>query len=638
MSCVAAVDQNEHEQRTVPSPKVGKEKRSTHVPSTPKNTETSEPTSVTLGQHDQPITCMDFSSDSTKLVSGDRCGTLKVWSVNSREQISSCQFGVNRVLCSGFSPDSKSVISGNTFGKIAHWQADTGKIIDVYNTMSDAVRAVEFHPSGLTFASANTDGKLRVWNTEDSSLENYRDLESGRLSDLEFSPDGELLAVCSETGRLYIFDSSTLEVIFTKRVFEEPLRSLCFSDDGQRLVLGGYFGSIRFMSLDDMILGEQQSILSSGQLIDVSMAADRLIAVESANGLLILNADASEVLMRRAGTKVFALSGNRKFYASDDDSNHVVLWYGTQPQRVIYADQEEISALEYTQDGRYLISGGEDGSICFWDPSFLTLQRRIFVTCTSVSALVISNDGRHVAVAIRGTNDDREDAWVYIYEVDTGYKTAWFSTDSDTIYGLAYSHADQYVHIVGSDFLGTYSTVRRMFSKKRVRNFGAFWDTCYSNDGRYRLTVGGDVQFRLVRDPHTVDERRYPSDWFGTSCKWHNPYSARFHPSSAYFAVGGKHGLIRVVDVGDLTLATKFASKYGRVEVVRFSQNGNFLASCGEGVVELWDPFSGMNYYSEFLHKGQVNDVSFHPTKGQLASAGEDGRIVIRDIASILDD
>ena len=65
-----------------------------------------------------------------------------------------------------FSPDGKTVVSGSNDKNIKLWSVETGQEIKTLVGHSDAVHSVAFSPDGKTVVSGSSDEKIKLWSVE----------------------------------------------------------------------------------------------------------------------------------------------------------------------------------------------------------------------------------------------------------------------------------------------------------------------------------------------------------------------------------------------------------------------------------------------------------------------------------------
>lgn len=79
---------------------------------------------TTLHGHSNRVTCVAFSPDGTRIVSGSFDRTLRVWDSTTVLETLTLRVRTGNVTTVAFSPDSKHIIGRNADNTITIWDAD----------------------------------------------------------------------------------------------------------------------------------------------------------------------------------------------------------------------------------------------------------------------------------------------------------------------------------------------------------------------------------------------------------------------------------------------------------------------------------------------------------------------------------
>ncbi|CAE6468434.1 unnamed protein product, partial [Rhizoctonia solani] len=234
-----------------------------------------------------PITCVKFSSDGTRFVSGSEAGTICIWDAYTGEmrvgpikahtrQINAVDF-LNDCVVSGsddgnicvcdaltgevmlgplevlprswvnaiaYSPDGKHIATGSD-NEIDLWDAQTGsRLRGPLTGLPGTVLSIQFSPDSTRIAGSSTEygRNITVWDVSDGkNLFGALDGHSSWVRSVTYSPDGTLIASGSSDTTIIIWDAST------GKIFLGPLTghsshvfSVHFSPDSTHLVSGSY--------------------------------------------------------------------------------------------------------------------------------------------------------------------------------------------------------------------------------------------------------------------------------------------------------------------------------------------------------------------------------------------------------------
>ena len=251
-----------------------------------------------LKGHTGEIYCIAFRPDGKVLASagGGHDRTVRLWNVNTRQQIRIFGISLSPTSDFAFSPDGKILASASGADhvdpkedvmNIYLWDADTGELLRTLSGHTGPVNDVAFCPDGKILASTSEDLTVRLWNV--SSGQQIRILtghtDAHMFMSIAFSPDGNMLV----TGGGYhnavgLWDANTGQQIrtltlnphFVQKVNEHMEKSktltgekgwktikgddVAFSPDGNTIASTGH-SSIHLWDTDS---GQYHRILHNG--------------------------------------------------------------------------------------------------------------------------------------------------------------------------------------------------------------------------------------------------------------------------------------------------------------------------------------------------------------------------------------
>ncbi|WP_156177938.1 caspase family protein [Crocosphaera watsonii] len=160
--------------------------------------------------------------------------------------------------------DDKKIISGGEDGKVILWDLEkkTNQIIDDYQNIP--VHSVSFNQTGQIMASASKTGRITVRNLENQLLCSYQlgdtyiqAIENGYFGQssihLEFSPQEEnLLISASADGKVIELDFKNCHLEQSKVLYKNksPITSLSFSPDGKLIAIGDEENSLKIFDIN----------------------------------------------------------------------------------------------------------------------------------------------------------------------------------------------------------------------------------------------------------------------------------------------------------------------------------------------------------------------------------------------------
>jgi WD40 repeat protein/transcriptional regulator with XRE-family HTH domain len=199
-----------------------------------------------------PVNSVAFSHDGTTLATGSADGTVRLWDVATRRQIAALTSHDGPVTSVAFSLDGTTLATGNADGTIRLWDAATRHPVSGPPTSHGGpVVGVAFGPGGGTLASGNDDGTVSLWDLANGSCTGGPLInDPSRATSVALSPDGGTLAAGNADGTIRLWDAATGSP--TSRPLTGPagpVTSVAFSPDGTTLASASPDHTVRLWDL-----------------------------------------------------------------------------------------------------------------------------------------------------------------------------------------------------------------------------------------------------------------------------------------------------------------------------------------------------------------------------------------------------
>ena len=199
-----------------------------------------------LAGHTWFVETLIFSSDGSRLASGDRTGAIYVWDTETGHRKKTLKGHQISVKALAFSPDGTTLASASHRG-IRLWDLDTGDphatLIEYEDSGQVDTLALAFSPDGETLVSTGR-GKMQLWDVNTHRLLSEIPGHRGRIRVLTYAPDGTTLLTGCGDGTIEMWRTDTYTLKSTIKPHTERVEILKFSSDGRTLASGSMDGTI----------------------------------------------------------------------------------------------------------------------------------------------------------------------------------------------------------------------------------------------------------------------------------------------------------------------------------------------------------------------------------------------------------
>jgi WD40 repeat protein len=387
---------------------------------------------------------------------------------------------------------------------------------------------------------------------------------STTVSSLAFSPDGQTLASADATGTIILwYPDSGFMVREPISAHKEYIYSIAFSPDGRYLASASADKTVK---LTDLASGAVEKLGEDPEF-------DFWCVAFSPDGN-VLAAACGDGSVRRWKSALRA--GEKPSF---------------QPiASLVHNDrQAAVKAVEFSPNGKLLVSAGEDNQLVLWDVETAT---KMTVTLQDKERPVL-----HVAFSPDG-------AWIATGSA-YGAITLWSAEKLDRAYRPAVEHDRE---IYGIEF----SPDGQTLASASVDQSARLWDVAAITAGKAEPSKSLEGYSEGV-------------------------YSIAFRPLyTGILATGHDDGTITVWNLSDKPrLAQEMEPVSGDVNALAFGPDGKLLVSAQGKAIVLWDA-GKRKWQTEALqgHKWPVTSVAISPRGSLIASASQDGTIRLWDSAS----
>ena len=316
-----------------------------------------------------------------------------------------------------FSPDDKLIVSGSYDKTVRVWNVDSGQEMIKLNGHTDRVNSVAFSPNGELIASGSSDNTVRVWDVA-SYVQRTAIVSVGEVMKLEghistvnsvtFSKDGKFIVSGSNDNTVRVWNVNSGEEMMKLGGHTNVVNSVAFSNDGKCIVSGSNDKTVRVWNVAS---GGLHTLLNN-QYGSSSVTTSNYYAGEE-----IMKLDHTDEV-----TSV-AFSPDDKFIVSGSADSTVRVWNVASGEEMMKLDHtDEVTSVAFSPDGKSIVSGSLDETVRIWNvdsggykyiqhnPSissaaFLRVEMLKLKHGSWVNSVAFSNDGRRIVSGSRGQLD-----------------------------------------------------------------------------------------------------------------------------------------------------------------------------------------------------------------------------------------
>ncbi len=491
---------------------------------------------------------LSFHPGGKQLASASSDRTVKLWDLETGQELRTFREHGARVLSVAYSPDGARIASADSAGTILLWDPATGQVLRRFQGEGSGVLSMAFHPDGRRLAAPASGSAIAIWDTTDGKeLQRLPGLARAALS-LSFSPDGRTLAAGGDDKTIRIWELEGGRLLHTIRGHLHGVRGLAFGPAAKRLASASSDGTAKLW--DPRVGQDARTLEPRGGVVRGGAFHPRgtMLALALADHTLRLFDPAS-------GEQIQSLGGHT----------------------------DEASCVAFSPDGTSLTSGGRDGTVRLWDLASMKEIRAMVgnpdVPDHGNAVFCVRFDPQGKRIASAGA-----DRTVYLWDAASGKLIDSFRGHQDYIWGLDFHPAGTMLASASTDrTVKLWDLTKRGLLGELRGHRGAVWSVAFHPNGRTVATGSEDATVRFW-DLATASQI--------LALRGHND-----HVFSVSFNANGDRlvsaGADRTVRIWDTTSGQETLVLEGHTDHVRgaaFHPDGRLLASMGEDqVAKLWD-------------------------------------------------
>jgi len=398
-----------------------------------------------------------WSPDGKKIVTGDDDGHLKIFDVETGEELINILAHADGVTSVDFSSDGKTIVSGAGAFPMASpldsydntvklWNASSGELICTFEGHTDGITSVSFSSDGKKILSGSRDDTIKIWDVESHDCLKTFENHTGDVNDVRWSKSCDMILSCSDDATIKIWDVETGDVLHE---FENDfdVMSVAWSKDDEMVVSGSEGCKLEIWEVEsEMLVDEFGGHTNYINSIDASPDKKKLVSGSADYTVRIWDAETGECLKTLEAhtdwVNCVAWSPDGRYIASCGDyADPVIKIWNANTYSCLHTLSGHtggVTSIAWSPDSTKIVSaaGGPpyDVRIIVWD------------VASEEKSLVINNiqppycvdwspDGKYIL-----SGNSARDGIVKVYDAETGVRLATKVAHDFDVYAVKWSH------------------------------------------------------------------------------------------------------------------------------------------------------------------------------------------------------
>ena len=295
------------------------------------------------------------------------------------------------------------------------------------------------------------------------------------------------------------------------------------------------------------------------------------------------------------------------------------LWQQThQALQELRGHRGGVHAVEYSPDGRFLVSAGKDGIVRVWYAATGKLLQELSRHASEINALAFAPDGRQLAAV-----SDKGELVMWSVGDEFRFQQRAALSPSE-LYALCYAPDGTRIAVGGEDAqVRVVSATDGAVQRELSQHTGPVVALCFWSGGRRLISGGKDSQ--LLNWDLSSDPPAPPEIWLRDN----GPAIRGFDLSTDEQHVAVSRGYVDVLRLSDRERVAKLEQDSDVFSSVRFSNDGKrILCANHDSTWRSWEWQSGRNAFRVNAgHSGRLHSAVFSADEKQVATAGADGLV-----------
>ncbi len=581
--------------------------------------------------HEAEILTASISPDNRLIVSGDKAGNIKVWGVDTGQEVASWKYSSKEIQAAVFSPNGKTLATAGQDATLRLWNTDNWQEVATLRGHSASISSISWSSDGLRLASGARDKTVRIWDVVNGlethclqgrndvfrvvkwdsissqlvvadgneirswNTENWEpsfDHKDGKFNilSLALSQCGQWMASAGYDNEVLLYDRFTNKLL-TRVETGSTVWSLAFSPDGKYLLAGLGDGGPMIWRI-----GSNGKTLES---VRGGLVRDSIVrAIE-------FTSDQSQLIVATQQDKKFRLWNSKSVFGNN---------YISFPEDCLDVDPRSGLAINGKPDGTIVVRSFPSGTML---GEMVGHSRPVSLTATSTAMQRLAT--------FAGGNE------VFVWDLKTSkllYRLTIVNnpgTKEPLINQLEFSPDDRFLAVAGVLTMGSVSNSVRLWN---VADGTLYRDVCFDPPGGAHFGFSPDGQEIAIGTSEKVSifpiaSSSEPTESFRTSG---HVFQLRFSPNGKQLVTSGGNDGATVWDSRSKQKLFQFARQRILVRRLAISPDGQTLATIGvDNALRLWHLPSERELCMLLHHAHPIKWLKFASNTKLMAGAPLDG-------------
>ncbi len=391
----------------------------------------------TLTGHPDKVNGVAVTPDGRRAVSASADSTLKVWDLETGAEVCTLAGHAGEVYGVAVTPDGRYAVSASQDNTLKVWDLETGDELRTLAGHSEEVIGVAVTPDGRGAVSASDDRTLKVWDLETGAEVRTLAGHTSAVNGVAVSPDGRRAVSASKDRTLKVWDLETGNEVRTLAGHSHEVHGVAVTPDGRYAVSASQDNTLKVWDLETgqelrSLAGHTGSVngvaVTPGGRGAVSASDDRTLKVWD----LETGAEVRTLAGHNGGVNGVAVSpdGRRAISASWDRTLKVWELETGDEVRTLAGHSYSVNDVAVTPDGRLAVSASDDQTLKVWDLEGGGEVRTLTGHGGAVYGVAVTPDGRRAVSA-------SEDKTLRVWELETGNEVRTLASHSAAVNSAA---------------------------------------------------------------------------------------------------------------------------------------------------------------------------------------------------------